>query len=420
MPSRKSRGQRRSVEGENDQIKSEPEPAETQRRPNYDDLPSEFAICDPNSTTPMAPKPPLPATPKTPQNVQKKPEASKKTENKPKNDRAQQERKPPKEMMKKPAKENRQNAKNPAKEAVKKQDDRVKRVESQERKSTEDLIKDLIARNEEIGSLMKIVQGNIPSQKSTEKKLLKQELKNLSHMQDMYAGNCLSIALRLFNAESSSEKTDKHRIDLYRSIGRYKQKSEEKTAEINAAMSKLSVNNKEAETQKMEKQPKKIKKEFNQGSPKNSKTAEKNPDPVKLKPAHKMAVPEPARKEGSGISSNSGPTSESEVTEEQIEAMESDPYLVYDEVDALAGQLSDCDIVHAKQYVEPEPYYSAREVSQEMAKLKLEENAVSVIHDSHLAREMEPSEFTEINDDYCKACEDLGQPCEDCDELSGW
>ena len=81
----------------------------------------------------MAPKPPLPSTPKTPQNVQKKPEASKKTENKPKNDRAQQERKPPKEMMKKPAKENRQNAKNPAKEAVKKQEDRVKRVESQER-----------------------------------------------------------------------------------------------------------------------------------------------------------------------------------------------------------------------------------------------------------------------------------------------
>ena len=55
-----------------------------------------------------------------------------------------------------------------------------------------------------------------------------------------------------------------------------------------------------------------------------------------------------------------------------------------------------------------------------MAKLKLEEKAVSVIHDSHLAREMEPSEFTEINDDYCQACEDLGQPCEDCDELSGW
>ena len=76
----------------------------------------------------------------------------------------------------------------------------------------------------------------------------------------MYAGNCLSTALRLFNSESSSEKTDKHRIDLYRSIGRYKQKSEEKTAEINAAMTKLSVNNKEAESQKIEKQPKKIKK----------------------------------------------------------------------------------------------------------------------------------------------------------------
>ena len=94
---------------------------------------------------------------------------------------------------------------------------------------------------------------------------------------------------------------------------------------------------------------------------------------------------------------------------------------VYDEVDALAGQLSECDMIPpGKQYVEPQTFSPSREVSKDMASLKIEEKAASLNDDSHLAQQMDPSEFTEINDDYCQACEDLGEPCEDCDEFAGW
>jgi hypothetical protein len=268
----------------------------------------------------------------------------------------------------------------------------IARSESQEKNkgTTEYIYKDLLERHNEIGRVLRSIQDKIPNDKTSDKKTIKQEIKNISSILQLYEENFLPAALKIFDTDSSNS-SDELKSALKVCVSRSKKQSDERKDELSAAMKKLHVVSKKASVKHKNESKKEPKKVHNAGdnNSNNSKTIRNQKEPEK-KPTAKNPI---STKERSGLSR----TSESSINEAQIEVKANDPYRHYDEIDELAAQIhSVCEIIPQRQYV---PHNSFREEITPM--------------------EQEISDFTRV-DDFCEDCDFRGMPCEQHDELAEW
>jgi len=270
----------------------------------------------------------------------------------------------------------------------------AKKAEPQENKkgTTEYIYTDLMERHNEIGRVLRAIQDKIPNDKTSDKKTIKQEIKNISSMLQIYEENVLSAALKIFDTDSSNS-SDELKSALKACVSRSKKQSDEKKDELSSAMKKLHIISKKAPVKQKKESKKELKKVFNGGVNNSNNSipprSQNEKDPEK-KPAAKNSDP---IRERSGLSR----TSESSINDAQMDVRALDPYRHYDEIDELAAQIgSVCEIVPERQYA---PHM--------------------IIREEVTAMEQEISDFTRV-DDFCEDCDFRGMPCEQHDELAEW
>merc|ERR1712037_937438 len=145
------------------------------------------------------------------------------------------------------------------------------------KKGTTDYIyQDLIERHNEIGRVLRAIQDKIPNDKTSDKKTIKQEIKNISSMYvfstyefskikknlslQIYEENVLSAALKIFDTDSSNS-SDELKSALKVCVSRSKKQSDEKKNELSLAMKKLQIVSKTApvkQKNESKKEPKKV------------------------------------------------------------------------------------------------------------------------------------------------------------------
>jgi len=321
MPSRKNR-LRQKAENENMRFKSEPEKVEGQRKPEIV-IPPEKQVNEENEVEMVGQIGAFQRTSR--EGVDRFAPFSRKmsSENLKEDGNSVNKRKEEQKIAERKKSSDRDSAKKARPEKTQNKGKITERAESQEKKkgTTEYIYQDLIERHNEIGRVLRAIQDKIPNDKTSDKKTIKQEIKNISSILQIYEENVLSAALKIFDTDSSNS-SDELKSALKVCVSRSKKQSDEKKNELSSAMKKLQIVSKTAPMKQKNESKKEPKKVYHAGdnNSNNSKSI-RNQKESEKKPVTR--IPDPS-KERSGLSR----TSESSIIEAQIDVKANDPLLL--------------------------------------------------------------------------------------------